>query len=257
MEEILASIRKIIESNDEQDGGSEASAPDAVNPGEASNDDEDPQAVMRAANQPDSPQTPIIRERVQRNAPRPPRMRPVASPAADTAVHVKSGSQTDQRLGAGVANEAGERPVSLAEVAAEAENASREQPDESTPPQSQSYEQANGTAGKPGPSPLSSLAVRGSNTIADHSASDVREIAGNNETTSGSEQALISAEAGAKVTASFGNLSHALVKGSDRSLDQITEDMLRPMLQQWLDDNLPTLVERLVREEIERVARGR
>ena len=31
---------------------------------------------------------------------------------------------------------------------------------------------------------------------------------------------------------------------------------LRPMLQEWLDDNLPRLVERLVREEIERVARG-
>jgi len=28
------------------------------------------------------------------------------------------------------------------------------------------------------------------------------------------------------------------------------------MLQDWLDNNLPTLVERLVREEIERVARG-
>jgi cell pole-organizing protein PopZ len=32
--------------------------------------------------------------------------------------------------------------------------------------------------------------------------------------------------------------------------------MLRPMLSDWLDDNLPKLVERLVREEIERVARG-
>jgi len=33
--------------------------------------------------------------------------------------------------------------------------------------------------------------------------------------------------------------------------------MLRPMLKQWLDDNLPGIVERLVRQEIERVARGR
>jgi hypothetical protein len=32
--------------------------------------------------------------------------------------------------------------------------------------------------------------------------------------------------------------------------------MMRPMLQDWLDNNLPTLVEKLVREEIERVARG-
>jgi cell pole-organizing protein PopZ len=33
-------------------------------------------------------------------------------------------------------------------------------------------------------------------------------------------------------------------------------EMLRPMLKQWLDDNLPVMVERLVRAEIERVARG-
>jgi hypothetical protein len=33
--------------------------------------------------------------------------------------------------------------------------------------------------------------------------------------------------------------------------------MLRPMLKSWLDDNLPSLVERLVRAEIERVSRGR
>ncbi len=33
--------------------------------------------------------------------------------------------------------------------------------------------------------------------------------------------------------------------------------MLRPMLKSWLDDNLPGLVERLVRAEIERVSRGR
>jgi len=33
--------------------------------------------------------------------------------------------------------------------------------------------------------------------------------------------------------------------------------MLRPMLKGWLDDNLPAMVERLVRAEIERVSRGR
>jgi cell pole-organizing protein PopZ len=33
-------------------------------------------------------------------------------------------------------------------------------------------------------------------------------------------------------------------------------EMLRPMLKNWLDDNLPNLVERLVRGEIQRVARG-
>ncbi|MEO0328879.1 MAG: DUF2497 domain-containing protein [Pseudomonadota bacterium] len=39
-------------------------------------------------------------------------------------------------------------------------------------------------------------------------------------------------------------------------LDSKTEVILRSMLKEWLDENLPNLVERLVREEIERVARG-
>jgi cell pole-organizing protein PopZ len=33
--------------------------------------------------------------------------------------------------------------------------------------------------------------------------------------------------------------------------------MLRPMLKAWLDQNLPTMVERMVKAEIERVTRGR
>lgn len=67
---------------------------------------------------------------------------------------------------------------------------------------------------------------------------------------------LMSAHTGAKVSAAFEDLSEMFAEGQRRSFDEMAEEMLRPMLQQWLDDNLPTLVERLVREEIERVARG-
>jgi cell pole-organizing protein PopZ len=42
-----------------------------------------------------------------------------------------------------------------------------------------------------------------------------------------------------------------------RTLEDLVQDMLRPMLKGWLDENLPGMVERLVRAEIERVARGR
>jgi cell pole-organizing protein PopZ len=44
---------------------------------------------------------------------------------------------------------------------------------------------------------------------------------------------------------------------SDRAvtLEEITKDVLKPMLQSWLDEHLPGLVERLVREEIQRIAR--
>ena len=64
---------------------------------------------------------------------------------------------------------------------------------------------------------------------------------------------LLSASTRASVASSFSAL--AATAQSD-SIETTVRDMLRPMLQQWLDDNLPSLVERLVRAEIERVARG-
>ncbi|TCL67269.1 DUF2497 domain-containing protein [Rhizobium sp. BK251] len=70
------------------------------------------------------------------------------------------------------------------------------------------------------------------------------------------QQPLLSVAAGEQVARSFGELVAAIDGTERRSLDEIAQEMLRPMLQDWLDDNLPTLVERLVREEIERVARG-
>lgn len=73
---------------------------------------------------------------------------------------------------------------------------------------------------------------------------------------SGAVVSLVSPSVGAQVASSFGALAEALEAGPRRSFDEIAEEMLRPMLQEWLDDNLPTLVERLVREEIARVARG-
>ena len=70
------------------------------------------------------------------------------------------------------------------------------------------------------------------------------------------KQAIISDVASRQVAASFGELSEAFAATRRKSFDEVAEEMMRPMLQDWLDNNLPTLVERLVREEIERVARG-
>ncbi len=41
---------------------------------------------------------------------------------------------------------------------------------------------------------------------------------------------------------------------ADRTLEDLTRDLLRPMLKEWLDENLAQLVERIVREEIGRLA---
>ena len=71
-----------------------------------------------------------------------------------------------------------------------------------------------------------------------------------------SNQPLMSARADAAVASAFGQLA-TMLPGSSRTIDELVEDLLRPMLHDWLDANLPVMVERLVREEIERVSRGR
>jgi cell pole-organizing protein PopZ len=71
------------------------------------------------------------------------------------------------------------------------------------------------------------------------------------------EEPLLSLEANEAVISSFGALSANLALRSAELADGLAREMLRPMLKEWLDENLPSLVERLVRAEIERVARGR
>jgi uncharacterized protein len=68
--------------------------------------------------------------------------------------------------------------------------------------------------------------------------------------------ALISDQTGAAVQNAFGALANTVLSNNARTLEDLVKDMLKPMLKTWLDDNLPSMVERLVRAEIERVARG-
>ncbi len=55
----------------------------------------------------------------------------------------------------------------------------------------------------------------------------------------------------------FNSLASTVLGANARTLEDLVKEMLRPMLKTWLDDNLPSLVERIVRDEIERVSRGR
>jgi len=68
---------------------------------------------------------------------------------------------------------------------------------------------------------------------------------------------LLSPRSDAMVSSAFNHLASTMLSGGARTIDQLVEDLLQPMLRNWLDMNLPPLVERLVREEIERVSRGR
>jgi hypothetical protein len=68
---------------------------------------------------------------------------------------------------------------------------------------------------------------------------------------------MLSGEAAAATQHAFNQLAETLMSRAmgERSVEEVTRELLRTMLKQWLDENLPSLVERLVREEIERVAR--
>jgi hypothetical protein len=70
-------------------------------------------------------------------------------------------------------------------------------------------------------------------------------------------ESLLSTDTDASVAAAFGQLASTLLArdGNTRTLEELVQEMLKPMLKSWLDENLPSVVEGLVRQEIERVAR--
>jgi len=71
------------------------------------------------------------------------------------------------------------------------------------------------------------------------------------------DQGLISNSTVSAVDSAFNSLAMTVLGNNARTLEDLVKEMLRPMLKGWLDDNLPGLVERIVRAEIERVSRGR
>ena|SRR6516225_8828796 len=71
------------------------------------------------------------------------------------------------------------------------------------------------------------------------------------------ERGLLSAATTAAVDAAFDTLARTAQARGGRTLEEVVSELLRPMLKSWLDENLPEMVERLVRAEIERVSRGR
>lgn len=71
------------------------------------------------------------------------------------------------------------------------------------------------------------------------------------------DRGLISNATVAAVDNAFNSLAHTVLGNNARTLEDLVKEMLRPLLKSWLDDNLPGLVDRIVRAEIERVSRGR
>lgn len=212
MEEILASIRRIIEDSDTTRSAQEAAFPAAANtssPGMGARDIETFREELHAAPEPTvaSPSS---------------EMKPVAEPVStvDRIVPAEPEVAPASRT---------ERPLRTVTVEAASDVVARTD-----------WKQRLATpVGSPPP--------------AQEPAAAPQAAANSPETP---RSAIISEVAGRQVAAAFGELSDAFAASRRRSFDEVAEEMMRPMLQEWLDNNLPTLVERLVREEIERVARG-
>jgi len=86
---------------------------------------------------------------------------------------------------------------------------------------------------------------------------DLVVIEENSDAEESEEQSLLSSAAAGAAAASFGTLAQniAISRGEGRTLEELVQDMLQPVLKDWLDTNLPGIVEELVREEIERIAK--
>ena len=77
-------------------------------------------------------------------------------------------------------------------------------------------------------------------------------------------EALVSDRAAGAATGALAKLTQAVQRTppelaiadeSGRSVEQFIEDMMRPMLRDWLDANLPPMVERIVQKEIQKIVR--
>jgi len=65
---------------------------------------------------------------------------------------------------------------------------------------------------------------------------------------------LISREVNNAVHAAFNALAQTVLVNNSRTLEDLLREMLQPILKVWLDENLPGMVERMVRVEIEQIS---
>lgn len=214
MEEILASIRRIIA---DDDTGKPAKAPEPAAPSKQ------PAAATPAAPAA-RPATP------QPAAPAKPAAPPASSPKPATP--------------AAAANSQDEIDAMLAELDA---------PPKATP------KPAGSRAAAPNVLDLTEAMT----TLPPGPAPSFRTIDGNSDVVFSNrpepapDRGLISNETVKAVDSAFNTLAHTVIGQNARTLEDLVREMLRPMLKSWLDDNLPGMVERIVRAEIERVSRGR
>jgi hypothetical protein len=209
MEEILASIRRIIA---DDDAGKPAKAPEAAPPAKQ------PAAAAPATPSPTAPVKPAA----------PPAPKPTPAAAAN------SQDEIDAMLAElDGPPKATPKPAASQPAAPDVFDLTESMTSPATPP--------------PGPAPSFRTIDANSDVV----------FASKPEPPPAPDRALISSETVKAVDSAFNTLAHTVIGQNARTLEDLVREMLRPMLKSWLDDNLPGMVERIVRAEIERVSRGR
>ena len=216
MEEILASIRRIIA---DDDAGKPAKTPEATAPPKQQ------PAVTTVSGRPVAPAAPPAKTVVPTPAPK-----PVAPTNTAASVTANSQDEIDAMLAELDGAPAAEEPSTPDVLDLTEAMAAPAMPAPPPPPQ---------------PAP-------GFRTI-----DGTSDVVFSTKPEPPIDRALISNETMAAVDSAFNTLAHTIIGQNARTLEDLVKEMLRPMLKSWLDDNLPSMVERIVRAEIERVSRGR
>jgi hypothetical protein len=72
------------------------------------------------------------------------------------------------------------------------------------------------------------------------------------------DEELVGESTAFAAASAFGNLTASIpMPAPGRTLEDLTRELLRPLLKAWLDENLPRIVESKVAEEVERISRTR
>lgn len=222
MEDILASIRKII--SDDTGKPTEANASAATAPAPAGQPAERPPA-----------NPPVAQMAAPQPAPSQPMLSPVAQPQATQA------NQTAPRSNNAVAQGA-PRPAPAA-------NAGRP-----TPQPRQPVAPANRP---PQPPAADDVLVLDQVVRPGRPAGPVAARPSGNHSPAINEDRLLSAATETLGTAAFASLERAVRMGrAGETLEDLVRNLLRPMLRSWIDQNLPSLVERMVQSEIQKIVSG-
>jgi hypothetical protein len=243
MEEILASIRRIIADDDATKGSDKPAEQAKAAPAQ-------PQTAPPKA--PPQPAPPKVEQPVPPPKPKP--SAPAPAPAAPAPQAKNNQDDIDAMLAELDATPAPAAPALSAETAEKDDILDLTESMEA-PAQPPGFRTIDGNSDvmfeEAEPAPAPPRAPPAKQSMVDLARQQFEHELGS------SSQGLLSPGASVAVDSAFNSLAHTVLIQNARTLEDLVREMLRPMLKAWLDDNLPGMVERMVRAEIERVSRGR